>query len=80
VRPPLERRPRRRQGELGRDRPLDMLENPGDDERTVNARDDLDGPAAALADGHFDFEHAGQALRPGQAELVRIGFIRATSN
>ncbi len=33
-----------------------MLENPGDDERAANARDDLDGPTAALADGHVDFE------------------------
>ena len=52
---------RRRPSELGRARPHDTLENPGDDERAVNARDDLDGPAAALADGHIDFEHPGQA-------------------
>jgi len=47
------RRTRRRQGELGANSPLDMLENPGDDERAVNARDDLDRPAPALAEGHI---------------------------
>ena len=26
----------------------------------------LDGPAAVLAEGHIDFKHPGQALRPGQ--------------
>jgi hypothetical protein len=51
VRPMLGRCTRRRQGELGRTGALDMLENPSDDERAVNAGDDLDRPAAAFS-GH----------------------------
>ena len=37
----------------------DMIENPGHDGRAVNARDHLDRSAAALADGHIDFEQPG---------------------
>jgi hypothetical protein len=48
-----------------------MRQNLTDDERVLNARDDLDGSAAALTDRDIDSEYAFQTLRPGHRDVAR---------
>ncbi len=41
------------------------------DDRVLNARDDLDGAAAALTDGHIDFKNTCQSLGPRHSDVTR---------